>query len=464
MRNLLFAVSVALLLTVTLVVPTDARPFNGGGGGKVTPSTIPIKHVVFLVQENHAYDSLFGLYCQVVGPYCPHAANGIPAGTCVPMFPTNLSRGCVRPFNQSALFLPVDMNHIWTGSHGSWDNGSMDGFYVAEGRTNETFGHYNASTIPVYYNLAEQYALADNFFSSAQSYSLPNHWYLVANATPAAGLYNLSYLNSYKAAHTYLNEANATPTIEDSLINRSVSWKYYDISLNNYNGAISNLTNVGLSAYSFWSPLAAREQSYASSVASHFTGRPQFFRDAHAGKLPALSWVIPTASASDHPKLGNLSTGQDWVASVVDAIEKSPEWNSTVLFVAWDDFGGFYDHVAPPFRDANGDGFRVPFLAIGPWVREGYVSHTPMDFGSVLRFMEWRFGLPCIGERDCTANLPLDMFNFTEGPRAPIVFGNYSAGTVYPMTLQSSWKNPRLMDSPFAPNSPDLNDTTPEQD
>lgn len=451
MRNLLYAVCVALLLTATLVVPADARPFHGPNTAASGLSSI--KHVVFLVQENRAFDDLFGSYCTVLGKYCPNVSDGTPPGTCVPINPSNPSSGCVRPYNfTSRQLLVPDMPHVWANSHFDWNNGSMNGFWANELRNNETFGEYNGSTVPVYWNLAEEYSLSDQFFSSAQSYSLPNHWYLVSDKTPALGLKTFhSYLANFAVAHQYLNESNATPTVEDSLINSSVSWKYYDNPLTSYTKAISTLTNVGLSAYSFWMPLAAREQSYAKNVSSHFVVRSQFLTDAAKGNLPALSWIMPASKYSDHPGQGNLSAGQAWVASVVNAVESSPEWNSTVLFLTWDDYGGFYDHVAPPFADANGDGFRVPLLAIGPYVRQGYVSHTVGDFGSILRFMESQFGLPCLGARDCGATLPLDVFDFSQAPRAPIIFGNYTAGATYPLPEQSALLNPRLMDTPYVP-------------
>jgi len=467
--NVSSALGIAFCVALLSASPAYFAPHAGpssmaGVAAGLAPD--PIKHVVFLVQENRAYDNLFGLYCQVKGTYCPVAADGIPAGTCVPIDPRNTSAGCVRPYNLTST-LTTDMRHNYEASRAAWDHGHMDGFWAAEGKRNETFGHYNGSTIPVYWDLAEQYALSDRFFSSAQGYSLPNHWYLVADTPPTTGFREPSgYLSSYTLAHRYLNESNATPTIEGELVNSTVSWKYFDGALAPYNTAISTLsqnsTIAGLSAYSYWAPLAARSQSYATNVSNHFVPQSNFFSDASAGSLPSLSWVIPTDKYSDHAQFSNLVDGQDWVTSVVNAVESSPEWNSTVLFVTWDDYGGWYDHVNPPTVGSFGDGMRVPLLAIGPYVRPGYVSHHPMDFGSILRFMERRTGLSCLGAaRDFNATMPLDMFNFSQSPRPPIIFTNDTAGATYPMVLQSSLSDPWRLDSPYVPPPTGLNDTSP---
>ena len=423
-----------------------------------TPSTVPsalalfrshIDHIVFLMQENHAFDNLYGVYCPGISKYCPAAANGVPS-TCVPYDPANLSAGCVVPYNLTSAQLSVhDMLHTWNSTHQAWDNGAMDQFYAAEARGTEPFGHYNGSTAGLYWDLAEQYGLADNFFSSDASYSLSNHWSEVASAAPNASQY--AYIGSGgKALNAqYLNQSNHTLSMESTLLNSSVSWASYDFALpSNYINAIGIVPGQPPAALDYWNPLAARAQSYLPGVRSHFLYRSSFFSDAKNGSLPNVSWISPAPSDSDHPP-NSLYNGQAWVASVVDAVEASPEWNSTVLFVSWDEYGGFYDHVAPPIRDAVGDGFRVPLLAIGPWVRQGAISHVSMDFNSIQRLMEERFNLTCTGPRDCHARMPLGLFNFQRtAPRAPIGFPTNGSWS-YPMPKQSSGKLPPF--GPFVP-------------
>jgi phospholipase C len=419
--SVLFVLS--LLLTssgASVSAPSTVTPYL-----KIQAFRSHIQHIVFLLQENRAFDDLFGSYCPTVGPHCRTVVDGTPLGSCVPRHPLNPSLGCIAPFNFTPReFVTLDMSHNWTSSHQSWNNGSMDGFFMAEGGTKEPFGRYNGTTVPVYWDLAQEYGLSERFFSSAMSYTLPNHWYTVASSSPSVGMTSYLRQNNVSTNHLYLNESNATPTIEDNLVNSSVSWKYYDFALPNYTAATSMGTQFGL-AYTYENPLAGRAQSYAAMTNSHFQPRSTFLSDARNGTLPQLSWLMPSASFSDHPG-GNLSFGENWVATVVNLIESSPNWNSTVLFIAWDDFGGFYDHVAPPITDAYGDGFRVPLLAIGPWVKKGYVDNQTTDFGAILHLMEASTGLPCVGARDCHAPLLLKMFDFNRSaPRAPILFALY---------------------------------------
>ncbi|MCI4319004.1 MAG: hypothetical protein L3K23_02585 [Thermoplasmata archaeon] len=362
--------------------------------------------------ENHAYDNYFGEYCLATSSVCPEVANGLPAGGCIPENPFSGTGSCARPFNETSLVVP-DIFHTWSASHIDYDSGRMDGFYYAENNSTETLGHYNGSTLPVYWDLAQEYGLGDNFFSSTLSYSLPNHWYIVAANTPTYALYyGFNSSSTNQSRHLYLNEANSTNTIEEELAGKpSVTWSYYDWPLLSYDRAINTVDwTVQGSAYAYWNPLAARSPSY--SMVAHFASRPQFFSDVANGSLPDISWFVPPGGSSDHPP-ANLSQGEDMVATIVNSIERSSYWNSTAILLTWDDFGGFYDHVAPPQVDPFGLSFRVPLIVISPWTPAGYVGHHLESFESILRLMEVRFGLGCLTARDCGATLPLDFFNFS---------------------------------------------------
>jgi phospholipase C len=389
-----------------------------------------IDHVVFIFMENHAYDNLFAGYCLVLGPDCNGTANGIPYGTQEPQL--NASGGAVTPYNFTARNLTTpDQNHYYNATIESIDGGRMDGFLSAEG-TPRVFGHYNGSTVPVYWDLAQEYALGDNFFSSALSYSLPNHWYSLAGRAPTVGFDMPN--NSTSSRHDYLNESNSTRTIQDLLNNSTVSWKYYDWPLDTYATAIDQPggTNPPGSAYAFWNPLAARHESYDSYFVQHFANRTNLFTDIAAGALPDISWVIPQANFSDHPP-ANLSAGEAFVANVVDAIESSQYWGSTAIFLSWDDYGGFFDHVAPPALDPLGLSIRVPFLVISPYTRAGTIVHSLGYFESTLAFMEHRWSLGCLGPRDCGAPDLQDYFDFNMAPRAPILFDPSWTNDSYPM-------------------------------
>jgi phospholipase C len=442
---------------VAIVVLVLASPFHLAAGSVPSPgsstgpnatrdsvpqNSSPIRHVVVIMKENHAYDNLYGTYCPVTGPFCNDTGNGIPAGTCVPMHPTNLSAGCVTPFNLTKYqmiggYLP----HLWSSSHAAWNNGSMNGYWAAEGSRNLTFGHYNGSTTPFYWDLAEEYATGDNFFSSTLSYSLPNHWYLMAASSPSAMEYYYGAHLAHTHLHAYLNQANQTPSIQDLLANHpGVSWNYYDWSLPPYQSAINQWIGGTDSAYDLWNPLAAQHQSYSTGNASHFVNRSQFFSDAVHGALPNISWLIPPYNDSDHPG-ANLVTGSAWTASVLDAIEASPDWNSTAVFLTWDEYGGWYDHVDPPSFGSNwGYGFRVPLIVISPYAKENQIVHDFGSFDSILQFMEWRWGLGCLNALDCNSSRLGTFFDFHQAPRAPIYFSTSMRNTRYPMLLQSPLK------------------------
>jgi phospholipase C len=421
------------MLLVAVIIVAIAVPvvYFGSVPGARAPNDVPIQHIIVVVMENHPYDNLFGTYCLNVGPHCPDPANGIPSGTCVPYYPNSTASGCIAPypFTKSQL-VTADPPHEWNATLGSIDGGKMDGFYVAERTGIAPFGYYNGTTLPDYWDMAQEYALGDHLYSSALSYSLPNHWYLLAGQAPPEAVNTSVLLGGWTAKHDYLNHANATRTVQDLLNNSpSTTWKYYDSSLESYQTAISSPYASG--AYAYWNPLAARYESYTSWYYSHFVPRSQFFADASNGMIPAVSWIIPDASFSDHPP-ANLSAGESFVASIIDAVAASTEWSSTAIFLTWDDYGGFYDHVAPPRIDPLGLSFRVPMIVISPYTPAGLVVHSEMYFESLLRFIEWRFNLGCLTARDCGAPLPLAYFDFGAPPRSPVFFPTTASAATYP--------------------------------
>ncbi len=424
-------------------------------GGPVRPGAIPtaltafeqhIKHIVVVMLENHAFDNYFGTYCGAVGPYCPSTVDGIPAGTCVPYNPANVSLGCITPYNDTKANWSISqpMLHGYAPSHQAWNNGSMNGFYLAEHSGTTPFGHFNGSTIPLYWDLAEQYGLGDHFFSTAQAYSLPNHWDLVAGQAPAEILKN-ALGNSTPGAppatvrSLYLAQANNTSSVEDLLKNTTTSWDYYDYALGNWTVQSNVTTKVGGApsdnAFDYWNPQAAKQESYAPSVRGHFVPGTSFFGAASSGRLPTLSWLIPYAKQSDHPP-NSVPAAEAWVASVVDAVESSPEWNTTALFITYDEYGGFYDHLAPPVVNGVQLSFRVPLLVISPYTQPGTVVSQNLSFFSLLHLMEDRGRLGCLVTSDCQASLPLQFFNFTAGPRPPLIFSTNRTTWIYPQTVQ----------------------------
>ncbi|MCI4318853.1 MAG: fibronectin type III domain-containing protein [Thermoplasmata archaeon] len=406
------------------------------------PSTVPISHVVIVMMENHVFDNYFGTYCTTTSTTCAYVPNGLPPGTCIPKDPAHPKNGCIKPY-AFANDTPMtgDMQHNWISGVKAYDNGHMDGFYAAEHFDPHTFGYYTGQLIPQYWDLAEQYGLGDNFFASTLSYSLPNHWHLLAGAAPPASEDNLLKSPGTKTLsgpqEQYLNQSNATTAIDDLLVNSSVSWDYFDAPLKaTYHAAINDHAGGG-GAFAYWNALAGKAESYQTKFSSHFVDRSAFFKDASTGKLPNVSWIIPSAADSEHPP-NNVTPGLRFVMNVTNAIESSSEWNSTALFVVWDDYGGFYDHVAPP-QTSNfppfGLSFRSPILVVSPYTPQGYLSSHFGYFESLLRFVEWRFGFKNLTQNDSAAPLPLEYFDFNASPRAPLQVGT-GTWSSYPVSLQ----------------------------
>ena len=145
----------------------------------------------------------------------------------------------------------------------------------------------------------------------------------------------------------------------------------------------------------------------------------QFATDAASGNLPAVSWLV-TGPNSEHPP-NSTCQGENWTVQQLNALMQGPDWGTSAVFLTWDDFGGFYDHVAPPPVDIYGLGPRVPLLIISPYAQPGYISHTQYEFSSVLKFIEDDFGLTPLSDRDANANDTTDSFNFSQTPTPPVI-------------------------------------------
>jgi len=190
------------------------------------------------------------------------------------------------------------------------------------------------------------------------------------------------------------------PVLSDLLDAKGISWRYYTPSPG-----------------SIWTgPNAIQHLRMGPAWANNvITNGKQVLLDIAAGQLPQVSWVIPTGQASDHPN-GNEGSGPSWVASIVNAIGRSPYWSKTAIFITWDDWGGWYDHVAPSIYNSYEYGFRVPLIVVSPYAKQGYVSHVTHDFGSILKFIEEDFDLPSLGYADARADDLSDCFDFSQTP------------------------------------------------
>jgi phospholipase C len=404
---------------------------QGGGSAQNPPPVGPagmdkIQHVVWILQENRSFDNYFGTY---------PGADGIPAGTCLPDLPG--SKSCVKPFHMPNAMPECDLKHEWEIAHAAYDHGAMDGFVWAEG-SSYTMGYLDGSDIPNYWNYARHYALADRFFSSLNGPSMPNHVFTVA--AQSGGL----IINACSKDHELeaLEDATDDPdgfsfaSLVNLLAGAHISWKYYVETPKVPPPKTDDPCHVFYPSpqqLGLWNPLPGFKTIRDNpKLMSRLVNVTEFEQDVEKGTLPEVSWIIPDFQDSDHPP-EPVEQGMWYVTNLVNGLMKSRYWASSVVFLTWDDYGGFYDHVQPPQIDAFGYGPRVPLIIISPYARPGYITHQTGEFSSLLRFIEERFHLKTLTARDHLANDMTDAFNFSQMPNPPLVIPE-------PQGLTSTWK------------------------
>ena len=443
-----------------------------------TSSSSPIQHVIIVIQENRSFDDLFATF--------PNA-DGTTTGTGEPM-PKAEASTCAKDNQQVVtqskptvsltkvsligVGFPkfkngggklvsfgegTDLPHVYgwyaiTPFLDEYDNGKMDGFDREGSGANGNgstlctypYQYVNPGAIKEYWDLAQQYVLADKTFQTQGSGSFTAHQDLIAGGTVVNYTYggytddsvidnpsfwpwgcdaphgvvtslittNLQYLQ-FKGPFPCLGYE----TMRDLLDAKSVSWKYYAEQVKG--------GNAGL-----WSAFdAIKAVRDSKEWTTKVTTSPNvIFQDIKAGSLPAVSWVTPIGENSDHPDEKGaggkyVDNGPSWVANVVDQIGESQYWNSSAIVVLWDDWGGFYDHVPPPClyksqcRDNQGGlGFRVPMIIVSPYVK-AHVEHTQYEFGSILKYIEDNWDLGSLGTTDQRATSIGNVFNYSQKPR-----------------------------------------------
>jgi phospholipase C len=368
-----------------------------------------IEHIVFIVKENRSFDNYFGTF---------PGADGATSG--------KISTGEVIPLRRAPDMTPHDIDHSYQAAVEAMDGGAMDRFdRIAGGNRNGDFlaySQYYESDIPNYFAYARNFVLADAFFSSLEGPSFPNHLYTVG-AQSGGAINNPTNSMDRWGCDSPANSLVQTlgddgefghvypcfdfNTLADRLEERGLSWKYY-------------APGEGQSGY-IWSALdAIRHIRLTSLWQQHVVPPAQFVDDAQSGRLPAVSWLVTSSGLSEHPP-ASVCLGENWTVEQLNALMKGRNWKSTVVFLTWDDFGGFYDHLAPPVVDNFGFGPRVPLLIISPWAKRGHITHTTLEFSSVLKFIEERFDFEPLTERDRDANDLIDSFHFDRRPREPLV-------------------------------------------
>jgi len=296
------------------------------------------------MQENHSFDNYFGSFPGTDGPSPDFAVEGFPRFH----FPSPVSR---------------NLPHSARVVRAATNEGKMDHFVAAEGSP-DTLGYYDSRDVPNYWALARRFALADRFFSSFAGPTLPNHLFAVAAQSPGVE----SNLSRPPGA------GFGFASLPDELTAAGVSWKCY-------------VGQKDPRHFDALNPLAGFPTLLKRTGAPGLAATGELFKDIVSGALPAVAWVFPSPEESEHPPF-DIRIGMWYVTAVANALMKSSSWQNTVLVVTWDEYGGFFDHVAPPMRNGNMLGPRVPALVVSPYAHPGFIDHTSYDFSSILRYVE----------------------------------------------------------------------------
>ena len=394
-------------------------------------ASCPIKHVVFIVKENHTFDNMFAHF---------PGADG-----------TQYARiGKHRELlNVTPDHLPFDISHSGEAASYAVNGGRMNRFRKLGGAVQ--FGKdyadsaYRANEIPAYWAYAQRYALADHFFSTIMGESFSNHLVLIGNQSagtidnPRGGDGSRSWgcdasTGSLVAVRSTTGQVSQVrpcfdfTTLGDEAGQAGVSWRYY-------------AAQPGQWGYVWAAYDAINHVRYGPAWKQADVPYTQFSSDVKGGHLPALSWLMSDFAQSEHPP-ASMCQGENWDVKQINTIMKSKYWRSTAIVLVWDDFGGFYDHVRPPVINNIGFGPRVPAIVISPYARARYVAHTTYDFSSMVRFAEDVFGLPYLPGYDPSVPSIAGMFNFHRSPASPLIMRQqncpaYSPGLTTEGTLSS---------------------------
>jgi phospholipase C len=441
----------ALFSVVTLLFGTAAflLSLNGCGGGTATftaPPPSKIQHVVIIFQENRTPDNLFQDPVLIAPPRNADIQNyGVNSlGQRITLSQIDLGTNGSNPDN-------YDLSHAHSAFVSMYDNGKMDGADLipvscAKGVTNcapadPQFMYVNPANVQPYFQMAEQYTFADRMFQTNQGPSFPAHQFIISGTSAPAVGSNLfvaenpagvsgsgSNTGCTSPAVEYVDQIDPAgvespiypcfehPALTDLLKAANLSWRYYAPlpgSIWTAPNAIQHMCGPNATPPN---ATACTGSDWKNNVVLATTQNPaQIITDIGNGQLANVSWVIPNGLESDHP-LSTDGSGPSWVASTVNAIGNSAYWSNTAIFITWDDWGGWYDHVAPKILNSYEYGFRVPLIVVSPYAKPAYVSHVTHDFGSILKFIEGNYGLPSLGYADAAADDLSDCFNFSQPP------------------------------------------------
>jgi phospholipase C len=430
----------------------------GDGLTKLERAREQIEHLVFIVQENRSFDHYFGTF---------PGAEGIPMRNGRPdvCVPDPILGACVPPYRTTEQ-LQEGGPHAQRHSLVDVNGGRMDGFieavvdspiYCADHRSDpdcrdflgpqgqpDVMSYHTEATIPNYWRYAQEYVLQDHMFAPADSWTLPAHLFLVSAwaarcSNPRDPMSCSSNLELAEEAEIQRSGQDvpiwAWTDITYLLHENDVSWGYYigdDTCIFEPCGPKGEQRTVAQQ-----NPLPWFTSLRETGQLDRIMGHSEFYAAAADGTLPSVSWVMPYSGAGEHPGAGEpIWKGQRHVTNIINALMQGPGWENTAIFVTWDDWGGFYDHVEPPRVDANGYGIRVPAFMISPWARAGTIDSQTLTFDAYLKFIEDLFlskerldpdtlsrpdSRPTVREEVRILGNLLREFDFTQEPLPPVI-------------------------------------------
>jgi len=386
------------------------------GGANAAAGSIPIRHVIVIMQENRSFDHYFGTF---------PGAEGIPANACIPLDPTQPGQ-CIKPYHD-ALDVNAGGPHGAANAQADLNDGItralMDGFVHQQSTAkvdcapdapdcattkdgvvrHDVVGYHTEAEISNYWAYARHFVLQDHLYEGMRSWSWPSHLELTSEwsavcTDPTKASTRVSSPSAGKP-HTGLELPWAN--LFQLFDSHGVSWKYYlqggaEPDCDDDGMTCPNQPQVSM-VPSIWNPapfFTSVKRKGSAYLSAHNPDTTQFFADLRNGTLPQVSWVVPSGENSEHPPSG-VTRGMEYVTRMVNAVMRSSYWKNTVIFISWDDWGGFYDHVAPPIADRNGTdtpiqgyGIRVPGIMISAYAKAGTIDHSVLSFDAYATFIE----------------------------------------------------------------------------
>ncbi len=418
------SIPIAVLAALLLALGASLTAAAGGAGldnGSRTSACSdvcgPIRHIIILVKENHSFDNIYGRFPGADGTRY-----------------AEVGKRRVR-LNVTPDRLKEDLGHGQWASVRATNKGRMNQFFkvdrAIQNGKDMADSQFERKQIPNYWKYAKDFSLADHFFSTSQGGSFPNHLVTITGQTLHSvdepvrhGKLRSWGCDAGKRTRVQLFKSGVSSyvfpcfnaeTLADEADAAGVSWRYYAPSKGHFGYYWSSFDSI---------KHIRDSQQWATNVVPD----SRFDKDVRSGSLPAISWLIPDLKVSDHPP-ESMCRGENWTVERINQLMRSPLWSSTVIVLTWDDFGGFYDHVAPPYVTTYEYGIRVPLLVISPFTKRGLIYHGRLDFSSIVKFVEDQYGLPHLANYDRSVDSIGSMVDPSQTPLNPVVLKPRSCPT-----------------------------------